>query len=310
MNCNPIATHPQRPDAPTDDHEQSPARFFRPAQIRPDPARPRRSSGRCAAGTGARGFRGHGHRHPRGDMGHGRRAHRGGPRPPRSRLERRRTPECRRQHAGDPRRLQRQPAEDHGVLRRHRAGHAPVRAVPCAGTRPFVRHPRSGKAQGRRQRASRFPSRRCRTRRRRQGPAEGRPGGARAAVGEIRRQRARRRERLVASRRRRTRPRRSPRRRDRGRARGGRGGRKERIQADAALALLRPRDAVRRRPGAARADAPGGGHGRLRSRRGAGMGQHRGDRADPRVARCRGAAARLPEFRRAVARAQDGTDAR
>ena len=92
-----------------------------------------------------------------------RRADRRRARPARSRVERGAPPQRGRQHAGAARRLQRQPAEGHGVLHRPRR-----RTSAC--TRSTARSPRppafaaldAGAAQGRRQRAARLPPRRRR----------------------------------------------------------------------------------------------------------------------------------------------------
>ena len=80
----------------------------------------------------------------------GRRAARRRARPARSRVGRRAPSQRGRQHAGDARRLPRQPAEDHGVLHRPRPGRAAVRALPRARRVARVRVARCGEAPRRR----------------------------------------------------------------------------------------------------------------------------------------------------------------
>ena len=71
-----------------------------------------------------------------------RRAARRVARPPRPRVGRRAPPERRREHAGAARRVQREPAEDHRVPHRPRAGPAPVRQVSRAARAAGVRDAR------------------------------------------------------------------------------------------------------------------------------------------------------------------------
>ncbi len=111
---------------------------------------------------------------------------------------------------------------------------------------------RCGAAQAARQRAARFPARRRRAAGREEGALQGAAGGARVAVRAVRRQRARRHQRLDAVRGRRE----GPRRRAAGRRRRSacRGGKRRQggLEAHPAHAVLPAGHAVRGRPHAAR----------------------------------------------------------
>ncbi len=142
---------------------------------------------------------------------------------------------------------------------------------------------------------------------RKEGAIQGRPGRARESVGAVRRQRARRDQRVGALRRRRGGARRrSARRASPKRAAQARGRRARRLQTHAAHAVLSAGDDVRGQSRAARDAASRVFDARLRPRREAGMGQRADRHAHSRAAPRSSDAARLCEFRRGVAGAEDG----
>ena len=132
------------------------ARLLRPAALRSHPRRARRARHRRAARRRARTPSSASRSDTRpGDVGQ-RSSRR--PRAAFDHLDRAwgavRASERGRQHAGDPRRLQRRAAEGHRVLRRHRAG-------PRAGSRAFARSPRRRRSRRSTPRGARSSTTRC-----------------------------------------------------------------------------------------------------------------------------------------------------
>ena len=229
-------------------------------------------------------------------------------RPPRSRVGRRAPSERGRQHAGAARRVQRQPAERHGVPHRpRRRTCACSRATARSRDAPAFATLDAARRKVDRERAARFPARRRRAARRGQGALQGRAGRARAS--------SRRSSTTTCS----TPP-------MRGRSTSTTKRELAGVPADV-VAAARAAAQADGKPGwkltlrmpcylpvmqyadnrALRATLHRGVRdARVRARRIAGVGQHAGHRAHPRAAPRGRAAARLSELRRTVAGAEDG----